>query len=114
MTPTKKTTPNLFQVYQHAEEFLRGFMARFNEAYIKIAQVHDSVALAAFHHGLQPGKFFDSLSLSPPVTFTELLTRAMSYLWWEDLDRGRKRSASEAFSPRSEEPAGKRLRFADE
>ena len=75
----------LVNVKQNHGEFLRDFIARFNEKTLSIDEFDQRITMVALHNGLRVGSFAQSLAKTPPCTFTEVLARANKYINAEEI-----------------------------
>jgi hypothetical protein len=70
------TTTNMFALRQGNSETMREYLARFNEATIKVSNPNQEMFVAAFHNGLKAGHFNESLAQKPAETMQEVMKRA--------------------------------------
>lgn len=90
MKISTKTSLHLMAVKQGPRESLREYVAKFNMIALEIPGVDEKVKVHAFIQALRSGAFFDSLVMSEPVGFGDLLRRITPNIHLEEAKSARK------------------------
>ncbi|CAA0841734.1 Unknown protein, partial [Striga hermonthica] len=81
----KKASAHLMGVRQRSNETLREFIQHFNGEALEIEDLDQSVALAALMNGVRKSsRFAFSLAKKPPLSLSDLFSRAEKYINAED------------------------------
>jgi len=72
----KVSFTSLFNISQKENETLRDYLARFNDATIKVSNPNQELFVGAFQNGLRAGQFNESLAQKPADPMEEIMARA--------------------------------------
>jgi len=72
----KVSYTSLFNILQGENESLRDYLARYNEATIKVVNPNQELFVGAFQNGLRAGQFNESLAQKPAELMEEIMARA--------------------------------------
>ncbi|KAJ1398525.1 Retrotransposon gag domain [Sesbania bispinosa] len=93
------TSGKLFSIRQRADESLRDYLGRFNNASLLVLNPNPELLVSAFEEGLQPGQFNESLAQRPAQSMQEIRNRADCYIKGEESNaEKRERLNSEGMS----------------
>ncbi|RDX95699.1 hypothetical protein CR513_21741, partial [Mucuna pruriens] len=90
--PKRLEVADLFDIKQAGGESLKSYMARFNDATVKVDDPDQKFFVKAFQKGLRVGPFSDTLALQRPVNMEEIRLRAEKHIEMEE-NRFEKREA---------------------
>ncbi|RDX65006.1 hypothetical protein CR513_56368, partial [Mucuna pruriens] len=83
---------DLFDIKQAGGESLKSYMARFNDATVRVNDPDQKFLVKAFQKGLRVGPFSDALALQKPTSMEEICVRAEKHVEMEE-SRFEKRQA---------------------
>ncbi|RDY13678.1 hypothetical protein CR513_01364, partial [Mucuna pruriens] len=86
---------DLFDIRQAGGESLKNYMARFNDAMIRVNDPDQKFFVKAFQKGLRVGPFSDALALQKPANMEEIRLRAEKHIEMEE-NRLEKREVEQA------------------
>ncbi|KAJ1376224.1 Retrotransposon gag domain, partial [Sesbania bispinosa] len=78
------TSGKLFSIRQRADESLRDYLGRFNDASLLVINPNPELLVSAFEERLQPGPFNESLAQRPAQSMQEIRNRADCYIKGEE------------------------------
>jgi len=87
---SKVSTTSLFNVWQEQNESLRSYLARYNDATIKVVNPNQELFVGAFQNGLRAGPFNESLAQKPTNSMEEIKSRAECYIKGEESNAEKK------------------------
>ncbi|RDX91698.1 hypothetical protein CR513_26280, partial [Mucuna pruriens] len=90
--PKRLEVVDLFDIRQAGGESLKIYMARFNDATVRVNDPDQKFFVKAFHKGLRVGPFSDALALQKPTSMEEIRLRAEKHIEMEE-NRFEKREA---------------------
>jgi len=70
----------MLNVRQGMNEYLRKYLARSNDATIKVTNPNQELFVGAFQHGQKPRQFNESLAQKPAEYMEEIMSRAECYI----------------------------------
>ncbi|RDX78451.1 hypothetical protein CR513_41271, partial [Mucuna pruriens] len=82
--PKRLEVADLFDIKQGGGESLKSYMARFNDATVRVNDPDQKFFVKAFQKGLRVGPFSDALSLQKPVSMEEIHVRAEKHVEMEE------------------------------
>ncbi|RDX66338.1 hypothetical protein CR513_54902, partial [Mucuna pruriens] len=88
----KLEVANLFDIRQTEGESLKNYLARFNNATVRVDDPDKKFFVKAFQKGLRAGPFSDTLALRKPVNMEEIQVRAEKHVEMEEDQYERQRS----------------------
>jgi len=81
----EKTSDCLYEILQHREEPLRGYIARFNQEKVAIPECSIPTTISAFKRGLLPDRdLYKELNKYHCKTMEDVLSRAWAQVKWEE------------------------------
>ncbi|RDX73247.1 hypothetical protein CR513_47173, partial [Mucuna pruriens] len=83
---------DLFNIKQAEGESLKNYLARFNNATVRVDDPDQKFFVKAFQKGLRVGPFNNALALKKPVNMEEIRARAEKHVEMEEDQYGRRRS----------------------
>lgn len=86
----KVSSISLFNIRQRHVEFLREYMARFNEETIKVSHPNQKMFVGAFQHDLKVGQLNESLAQKSASNMDGVITRAECYIKEEESNTKKK------------------------
>jgi len=86
----KLSSTSLFNVRQGQIESLRDYLARFNNATIKVINPNQEVFVGPFQNDLRDGQFIESLAHKPVDSMDEIIARAECYIKGEESNMEKK------------------------
>ncbi|RDX97000.1 hypothetical protein CR513_20277, partial [Mucuna pruriens] len=92
----KLEVANLFDIKQTEGESLKNYLARFNNATVRVDDPDQKFFVKAFQKGLRAGPFSDALALRKPVNMEEIRARAEKHVEMEEDQYERRRSEQRA------------------
>ncbi|RDX74230.1 hypothetical protein CR513_46052, partial [Mucuna pruriens] len=92
--PKRLEVADLFDIRQAGGESLKSYMARFNDATVRVDDPDQKFFVKAFQKGLRVGPFSDALALQRPVSMEEIRLRAEKHIEMEE-SRFEKREAQQ-------------------
>jgi len=99
----KVSSTSLFNIRQKENETLRDYLARFNDATIKLSNPNQELFVGAFQNGSRAGQFNESLAQKPVDSMEEIMARAECCIKGEESNVEKKaRDAKERGSNNSE------------
>ncbi|RDX61811.1 hypothetical protein CR513_59919, partial [Mucuna pruriens] len=90
--PKRLEVADLFDIKQAGGESLKSYMARFNDATMRVNDPDQKFFVKAFQKGLRVGPFSDALTLQKPTSMEEIRVRAEKHIEMEE-SRFEKREA---------------------
>ncbi|RDY05580.1 hypothetical protein CR513_10568, partial [Mucuna pruriens] len=75
---------NLFNIKQNKGEALKSYLARFNNATVRVNDPDQKFFIKAFQKGLRAGQFSDSLALRRPQSMEEIRAQAEKHIEVEE------------------------------
>ncbi|RDX93048.1 hypothetical protein CR513_24750, partial [Mucuna pruriens] len=87
---------DLFDIKQGKGESLKKYLARFNNAIIRVDDPDQKFFVKAFQKGLRAGPFSDALALRKPTNMEEIRARAEKHVEMEEDQYERRRSERKA------------------
>ncbi|RDX68078.1 hypothetical protein CR513_52973, partial [Mucuna pruriens] len=90
--PKRLEVADLFDIRQAGGESLKNYMARFNDATVRVNDPDQKFFVKAFQKGLRVGPFSDALALQKPTSMEEIRLRAEKHIEMEE-NRFEKREA---------------------
>ncbi|RDX83256.1 hypothetical protein CR513_35849, partial [Mucuna pruriens] len=90
--PKRLEVADLFDIRQTGGESLKSYMARFNDATVRVDDPDQKFFVKAFQKGLRVGPFSDALALQKPTSMEEIRLRAEKHIEMEE-NRFEKREA---------------------
>ncbi|RDY08998.1 hypothetical protein CR513_06708, partial [Mucuna pruriens] len=75
---------DLFDIRQAKEESLKSYLARFNNATVRVNDPDPKFFIKAFQKGLRASPFSDSLALKRPSSMVEIRARAEKHIEVEE------------------------------
>ncbi|RDX78138.1 hypothetical protein CR513_41614, partial [Mucuna pruriens] len=75
---------DLFDIKQAGGESLKSYMARFNDATVRVNDPDQKFFVKAFQKGLRVGSFSDALALQKPTSMEEIRVRAEKHVEMEE------------------------------
>ncbi|RDX69002.1 hypothetical protein CR513_51941, partial [Mucuna pruriens] len=87
---------DLFDIRQAEGESLKNYLARFNNATVRVDDPDQKFFVKAFSKGLRAGPFSDALALRKPVNMEEIRARAEKHVEMEEDQYERWRSERKA------------------
>ncbi|RDX93068.1 hypothetical protein CR513_24711, partial [Mucuna pruriens] len=82
---------DLFDIRKAKDETLKSYLARFNNATVRVNDPDQKFFMKAFQKGLRVGQFSDSLALRRPLSTEEIRTRVEKHIEVEE-DQAERRS----------------------
>ncbi|RDX78448.1 hypothetical protein CR513_41277, partial [Mucuna pruriens] len=82
--PKRLEVADLFDIRQAGGESLKSYMARFNDATVRVNDPDQKFFVKAFQKGLRVGPFNDALALQKPTSMEEICLRAEKHIEMEE------------------------------
>ncbi|RDY01231.1 hypothetical protein CR513_15469, partial [Mucuna pruriens] len=79
---------DLFDIKQAGGESLKSYLARFNNATVRVNDPDQNIFIKAFQKGLKASSFSDSLALRRPTNMDEIRVRAEKHVEVEEDQAG--------------------------